>query len=87
VTHNKDVCQKCWRFNERRWEKSEDDEWAAGRVMCPVDHFEVMAYHGKPVKMPRGLRNMFGFIFGWHEINEPLPPWCQFQEEHSNAAK
>jgi len=82
----KEVCQKCYRYHERVWGKDEDEEWEEGRIICPIDNFNTMSHHGRPVKVnDRSLRNLFGAIFGWHETDNGTPKYCRFGDEHENG--
>ena len=79
---NKEACQKCYRYHERVWTKDIDEEWAAGYVTCPVDHFNVIKHKGNPVAVDKPTRNLFGAIFGWLE-NTKVPKWCQYVKDHN----
>lgn len=78
----KEICQKCYRYHERVWTEDQEEDWAAGSITCPVDHFDVMLHKGKPVNVEKPIRNLMGAIFGWIE-NKSIPKWCQYAEEHS----
>lgn len=78
----KEVCQKCYRYNERTWDEEAEEEWEEGRIACPADYFNVMKFRGFPLKADRGLRNLFANIYGWREIADGIPDWCAFESEH-----
>ena len=77
----KEVCQKCYRFNEKVWDGDAEDEWGEGRVVCPCDYFNTINYKGSKTNTG-ALRGMFAGIFGWHEIKDATPDYCKFSEEH-----
>lgn len=49
--------------------------------MCPVDHFKVIQYKGRPTATGP-MKELFRWIYGWHEIEDGVPKYCKFAEEH-----
>lgn len=78
---NKEVCQKCYRFNERVWDEDCESEWKEGRIMCPCDYFNTINYKGSRTKTGR-MRGLFAAIYGWNEIDGEIPGYCKFESEH-----
>ena len=84
----KEVCQKCYRFNERVWGEYEDGEWdKEGMVFCPKDYFNNIRYKGKSMNIEGGMRNLFSAIYGWNEIDDEVPKFCKFSEEHLKSGE
>jgi hypothetical protein len=80
---NKTVCQKCYRYNERNWGEQNDFEWDMGQIHCPMEYFESMNTQGEETLIhDRRLRDIFGSVFGWRDIQDGLPDWCEFKKEH-----
>ena len=74
-THVKQICQRCWQFNEKSWKSTEDLEWDNGKIICPSDCLEDIV-SGK-------IKNLLGFICCSHSIFDPIPDWCQFKDQHA----
>ena len=80
----KATCQKCYRFNEREWGEEEEREWSEeGCILCPIDHFSQIKHKGKMTNTGK-MRGIFRWVFGWHEIDDEVPVYCEFSSEHGD---
>jgi len=81
----KGICQKCYRYHEREWDSEVEREWdSEGCIVCPVDHFKTIRYKGKPTETGK-MSGLFRWIFGWHEIADGIPEYCEFGDEHEEG--
>ena len=80
----KRVCQKCYEYHERKWNRDADIEWSEGGVFCPVDLFNVVKYKGKMVES-KECRGVWAFVFGWNDVEGLIPEHCEFREEHEEG--